>query len=173
MKYKSDKTIREEDLKELKELESQIKELDNWLEENPRKDFQLSSYRWIKLDQKKSLQEELDRKASILAAYIEHKRLDDIGVSEDPNWLIEDDWNLNDELEKAKLIKGLGGIDGVCVIEEPLTCCDELPAPIDHTEAFNKVVGMLEDELQLIHPEEKILSPWYKEDELYEDEIRK
>jgi len=45
------------------------------------------------------------------------------------------------ELERAKLIREIPGLD-ICVIEEPLTCCDELPV-IDHTEKYNKFNGKL------------------------------
>lgn len=73
-----------------------------------------------------------------------------------------DDWNDEEydfypEEKDTTIIEIIRGMN-ICVIEEPLTCCDELPE-IDHTSQYDKIVeDVIEYNLLVIEPEEKMYS---------------
>lgn len=75
-----------------------------------------------------------------------------------------EDWNSEDEEDDSEIIRIARDFD-ICVIEEPLTCCDEIPEE-DLTNYYDRVVeDPIEETFDIIQPEEKMESIWYKEEE--------
>lgn len=95
---------------------------------------------------------------SICDAYLEDKHLDDVydtlGDAPDIHLKIRFD----EEEDDTFLIEQIRAMD-ICVIEEPLTCCDDLPEPSDLTEQLNHIVeDAIEYTFSIIEPEEKMYS---------------
>jgi len=88
---------------------------------------------------------------SICDAYLEDKQLDNVydTLADAPDIHLK--IRFDEEEDDTFLIDQIRAMD-ICVIEEPLTCCDELPEPPDHTDYFSRVVEDPIEDKYLIGP---------------------